>query len=143
MPQRVALVSCVKSKLAAPTAAKDLYTSALFRGMRAYAEIVADAWYILSAEHGLLDPERTTAPYERTLNRMPAAERAAWAGTVKKRLEGILPIGADVVMLAGERYREHLIPFLKARGHRVEIPLEGLPLGRQLRELNRLTRSND
>ncbi len=50
----VALVSCVKSKRAVASPARELYVSPLFKGMRAYAETRADAWYILSAEHGVL-----------------------------------------------------------------------------------------
>jgi hypothetical protein len=38
----VALVSCVKSKQTSPACAADLYTSALFRGLREYAEANAD-----------------------------------------------------------------------------------------------------
>lgn len=108
--------------------------------MRAYAEHAADAWYILSAEQGLLDPERVTAPYEKTLNRMSAADRREWAEQVQSQLVAVLPHGADVVMLAGERYREGLVPFLEARGHNVVVPLAGLSLGRQLSKLNELTR---
>ena len=36
---RVALVCCVKLKRATPSPARDLYISALFRGMREYAEL--------------------------------------------------------------------------------------------------------
>jgi hypothetical protein len=132
---RIALVSCVKSKQPSPAPAKDLYTSTLFRGMREYAEANADAWYILSAEHGLLGPDQVTAPYERTLNTMEKAAREEWAERVQRQLATVLPAGAEVIMLAGERYREGLVPFLERRGHRITIPLEGLPFGLQLKWL--------
>lgn len=135
---RVALVSCVKSKLDRPAPAKDLYTSALFRALRAYAENSADEWLILSAEHGLVEPDQVLAPYERTLNRMPKAQRNEWAARVKDELAARIPTGADIIILAGERYREGLVPFLRARGNLVEIPLEGLSLGRQLQRLKEL-----
>lgn len=135
---RVALVSCVKSKLDRPALAKDLYTSALFRALRAYAEDNANEWFILSAEHGLVEPDLVLAPYERTLNRMPKAQRDEWAARVKDELAARIPTGTDVIILAGERYREALVPFLRGRGHRVEIPLEGLSFGRQLRRLKEL-----
>jgi hypothetical protein len=51
---RVALVSCVKAKRTSAAPASDLYTSQLFRALRGYAIGHADAWYVLSAEHGLL-----------------------------------------------------------------------------------------
>jgi cytoplasmic iron level regulating protein YaaA (DUF328/UPF0246 family) len=134
----IALVSCVKSKREEASAAKDLYTSALFRGMRSYAEATADTWYILSAEYGLLDPNQRIEPYEKTLNRMPVTDRRSWADRVKAQLADVLPTGAEVIILAGERYREELVPFLENRGHKVSIPLAGLSFGRQLSKLNEL-----
>ncbi len=133
---RVALVSCVKSKRTTATPAKDLYISALFHGLRRYAEVNADAWYILSAEHGLLNPEQIVEPYEKTLNKMGSRQRVEWAEEVQRRLLRVLPEGAEVIVLAGQRYREHLVSFLRDRGFSVSIPLEGLSFGRQLRALN-------
>jgi hypothetical protein len=138
-PLRIALVSCVKSKQPSPAPAKDLYTSALFRGMRGFAEANADAWYVLSAEHGLLDPDHVTAPYERTLNKMVKAAREECAERVRGQLAAVLPPRAEVIVLAGERYREGLVSFLEGRGHRVSIPMEGLPFGRQLQWLKELS----
>lgn len=133
---RVALVSCVKSKQSVPAPARDLYTSALFRGLRAYAERNADRWYILSAEHGLVEPSAVLAPYEKTLNRMRRPDRDQWAAKVQEQLAGLLPESAEVIVLAGERYREGLIPFLTARGHVVTMPLKGMPFGKQLQFLS-------
>lgn len=132
---RVALVSCVKSKRAEPSPARDLYTSTLFEGLREYAEQNADRWYVLSALYGLVAPEEVIEPYEKTLNRMPKGERDAWALKVQGQLAEVLPPGAEVVVLAGQRYREGLIPFLTAGGFSVSIPLEGLPFGKQLQFL--------
>ena len=137
---RIALVSCVKSKLDHPTQAKDLYTSPLFRALREYAEVNSDSWYILSAEHGLVHPDRVLAPYERTLNKLGKAQRKEWAKSIEAEFESLLPRGTDVVILAGKRYRENLVPFLRHRGHAVTIPLEGLSFGRQLQYLKNLKR---
>ncbi len=134
---RVALVSCVKSKRSVPTPAGDLYTSTLFLGLRRYAEANADRWYILSAKHGLLDPSEVVAPYEQTLNKMPASARRDWAEEVNSELARVLPADAEVIVLAGERYREGVVPFLRRRGHGVSVPLEGLPFGKQLQFLAR------
>jgi hypothetical protein len=136
--RRVALVSCVKAKRGFPAPAGDLYTSPLFRALRAYARTHADDWYILSAEHGLLPPDRMIHPYESTLNAMSKRERVAWAKRVQQQLLDALPSTAEVIMLAGERYREGLVPFLRARGFSVTVPLEGLPIGKQLRKLKQL-----
>lgn len=133
--KRVALVSCVKSKKRAAAPAADLYTSPLFRSLRQYAEAHADEWYILSAEHGLLQPHHVVAPYERTLNKMSKPDRLAWAERVKAQLADVLPPGAEVIVLAGERYREDLLPFLERSGFSVSVPLEGLSFGKQLQQL--------
>jgi cytoplasmic iron level regulating protein YaaA (DUF328/UPF0246 family) len=138
MSPRVVLVSCVKSKQATPTAAADLYTSPLFCSFRRYAEANADSWYILSAEHGLLRPNQVVAPYERTLNKMLKADRTAWAKRVQQQLLQVLPSGAEVVVLAGERYREGVVPFLREHGFPVKIPLQGLSFGRQRQRLNEM-----
>ncbi|MGM8930211.1 DUF6884 domain-containing protein [Salinicola halophyticus] len=129
---KIALVSCVKTKQPVPAPAGELYTSNLFRSLRAYARRQADCWYVLSAEHGLLAPETVIAPYERTLNRMPIADRRAWADRVCHSLSEAIPSDASILMLAGERYRENLMPWLAARGHTVEVPLAGKRLGHQL-----------
>jgi hypothetical protein len=103
--------------------------------MRKYAEAHADRWFILSAKHGLLRPDQVIAPYERTLNAMPKADRVAWAVKVQEQLAKELPRRATIIMLAGERYRENLVPFLTSRGFEVQIPMEGLRFGPQLRWL--------
>ena len=132
---RIALVSCVKTKRGAPHPAKDLYTSPLFLGLRRYAETHADRWFILSAKHGLLDPDQVIEPYEATLNTMGVRERRQWAENVKSQLVEVLPPDAEVIVLAGERYRKDLLPFLRRRGHRVTVPLEGVRFGKQLQYL--------
>src|SRR5512147_3143165 len=129
----IALVGCVKTKRRSASPAGDLYTSPLFRALRHYALAQADAWYILSAEYGLLRPDQVVQPYERTLNRMSKADRVAWGMRVQSQLVDVLPPSAEVIVLAGSRYREDLVPFLERRGFSVMVPLEGLSFGRQLR----------
>jgi cytoplasmic iron level regulating protein YaaA (DUF328/UPF0246 family) len=135
MQTSVALVSCVKSKRNTAAAARDLYTSQLFRGLRRYAEGHADAWYILSAKYGVLQPDQIIHPYELTLKTMPKENRLAWAEQVQQQLIELLPAGALVIILAGQAYRENLIPFLERYGFPVEVPMAGLQFGQQLRWL--------
>jgi hypothetical protein len=105
MPRTIALVACVSRKQIKPTAARHLYTSAWFRKASAYAQRMVDEWYILSAKYGLVAPDRVIAPYDETLNRMPARERRAWARRVLGELDRILSPGDHVVVLAGQRSR--------------------------------------
>lgn len=134
--QFVALVSCVKSKLSSAAPAHELYTSQLFSGMSRYAQRNAAKWFILSAEHGLLRPEQIITPYEKTLNKMSKTDRVNWAKRVNDALLTELAPGAVVLILAGERYREGVVPFLKEHGFKVLIPMAGMKFGQQLRWLN-------
>ncbi len=131
------LVACAASKHSGAHEARDLYDSTLFREARNYAEREADRWYILSALHGLLDPLRVVEPYERTLNRMAIAVRRNWAARVNDRLLQVLGPNERVTILAGQRYREFVEPFLRQHGFDVHVPLAGLRIGEQVQWLQR------
>jgi hypothetical protein len=132
----IALVSCVKTKVSEPTPAKDLYVSPLFRGMRRYAEANADAWFILSAEHGVLHPDQIVAPYEKTLSKMAATQRRAWADRVVTELDDALqPVPAQLLVLAGVLYRAPVVAWSARRTVPIALPLDRLPFGAQLRWL--------
>ena len=135
------LVSCVSRKRSTRAKAKDLYTSPWFVKACTYVERRGQPWFILSAQYGLVHPETVISPYERTLNAMPAGERNAWARRVLAQLEPHVADARFIVFLAGQRYREYLEPDLRARGLNVKIPMEGLPIGRQLSWLSHQLRS--
>lgn len=48
-----------------------------------------------------------------------------------------LPDLKHATILAGDRYREFLTPMLQARGVQVDVPMQGLRIGEQLRWLDR------
>jgi hypothetical protein len=137
MANRIALVSCVKKKRNGSWPARDLYLSPLFRGLRCYAERHSDAWYILSAKHFVLPPDKVVKRYERSLNDMNSDIRRKWADCVNLRLLELLPPRAEITLLAGMMYRKDIHPFLEKHGFVVEIPLQGLGIGKQLRYLKK------
>ena len=136
MVSRIALVSCVKTKANRACPAGDLYTSAWFTKAKSLIERSGLDWFILSAEHGLVDPRMVIAPYEKTLNKMGIAHRKSWAARVTAQMSDVLPEAHEVVILAGDRYRENLMPYLRNRFSKVTIPMEGLTSGRQLNWLD-------
>jgi hypothetical protein len=136
MVERIALVSCVKTKAERACQAGDLYTSAWFKKARSLIERSGLIWFILSAEHGLVDPKTVIAPYEKTLNKMGVGERKAWGESVIAQMATSLPEVDEVVVLAGQRYRDGLLPYLQGRFPNVSIPMEGLTSGRQLNWLS-------
>jgi hypothetical protein len=129
---RVVLVSCVAAKQSSPTRASDLYRSTWFIKARKLVRSSGEPWFILSAEHGLLSPDALVAPYERTLNTMRASERRQWAQRVQLQMSHDLPVVQEVVVMAGHRYVENLMPYLQARFSKVSLPLKGLGIGKQL-----------
>ena len=56
---------------------------------------------------------------------MVKAERLVWAERVRQQLLKVLLPGTKVIVLAGARYREGVVPFLKSEGFSVEVPMEG------------------
>jgi hypothetical protein len=68
---------------------------------------------------------------------MSKRDRVAWAERVQRQLLKLLPAGAAVVVLAGCRYREGVVPFLESHGFTVEVPMVGLKFGPQLRWLKK------
>jgi len=130
----VVLVGCVKSKRPVGAPAKDLYTSDYFTKMRSYAEATGLPWFILSAEHGLIDPDEWLEPYERYLPDTSREYRSAWGEQVAVQLEqAVGPLAGLVVDVhAGGAYVDALEPELLRRGAEVVDQLKGLSFGRRL-----------
>ena len=133
--KRVFLVSCVGKKEKSPHRAAELYISDWFLKARKLVEASTCPWFILSAEHGLLAPDEVIEPYDQTLNKMPSGERRAWAEKVKQQMDDKLPAADEIVVFAGEKYREHLMSYLEER-FSVTVPMEGLGIGKQLQWLD-------
>ena len=134
---RIGLIACVGKKHAKATQARDLYDSPLFAKTRAFVERHCDAWFILSAKYGLVQPTDVIDPYEETLNTKSRRERDEWADAVWESLRQRLRPGDQVTLLAGERYRERLVPLIEQYGCLVDVPMRGLGIGRQLQWLSR------
>lgn len=132
--KRIVLISCVKIKLDHPAKAEDLYISDLFKKNLAFAKkLKPNNVFILSAKYGLLNLNDRIAPYEKTLNNMPVHERKVWSSAVISELIKYTNLEMDeFIFLAGEKYREFLIPQMR----HYSIPFEGLSFGNQLKALN-------
>ena len=143
----VGLISCASRKRADATEARNLYSSPLFMKAREYVESRCDTWYILSAKHGLVSPTQVIDPYEETLNTKSRAALEKWAQKVWADLSRRLKSGDHVIILAGKRYREFLVPLATNHGCAVKVPMEGLSIGRQLqwlsKQLSQPSREND
>ncbi|PCH92471.1 MAG: hypothetical protein COB84_10610 [Rhodobacteraceae bacterium] len=127
------LLSCVKSKLSYSCPAQDMYVSALFKKMLKYAQSKnPDYIFILSAKYGLLGLSDIIEPYEKTLNKMGKHDREEWAEAVLEQLKDKTDVKNDkFTFLAGQKYRENLIPSIT----HYSLPMEGMPFGQQLKWL--------
>jgi len=101
-----------------------------------YAQIhYPDKIFILSAKYGLVELEQEIEPYDLTLNKMSAVNIKRWAAYVLHQLAEHADLQQDqFIFLAGEKYRRYLVPYMT----HVQIPLEGLSIGRQLQRLTAL-----
>ena len=128
----VTLISCTNAKRDREAPARLLYDeSAYFRKMRAWARSRGDPWYILSAKHGLVEPNEPIAPYDkRGLSKSQAATIAA---TLSARGVG------RVYVCAGRDYLDALTPALE--GHSIDVvdPFAGLRIGERMNELKART----
>ena len=127
------LLGCVSRKLTTRAPAKELYCSSLWRRRRAYAESSGRPWLILSALHGLVDPDELLDPYDVSLRQLSAAERRAWGERVVEALTKRLTVlDATFEVHAGSHYLTAIEAPLERCGARIEAPLAHLRLGQQL-----------
>jgi len=134
----VGLVSCTKSKKDVPSKPKELYMeSALFRKARRHVENQLDNWFILSAKHGLLDPEgEEIEPYDETLRDAYADEKREWSQQVFEELKERGLLDHTLVLHAGTDYYEYLTPLLEDAGVEYRTPTQGLSQGPTMRWYN-------
>lgn len=126
------LVSCVSQKNAEPAPARLLYKSNWFVKVRSLVEKQNAEWFILSALYGVVAPDDCIAPYEKTLNAAHVAERRIWSENAYRQLAPHLIFNQRIVIFAGQRYRQFLVPALRRDGYQVDVPMARLRIGEQL-----------
>lgn len=131
--QRLVIVESVTKKRSAPGPAKDVYNSRLWTARRSYAEAAGVPWLILSALHGLLDPNQIIEPYELRLGETDAAAFRSATERAVAQLDSRWALD-DLVVEAHVRddYADGLRAALVRRGRRLEQPLRGLSVCGQL-----------
>jgi len=131
---KIVLLSCVSKKKSFATRAEELYESSFFKYALKYAKKQEpDHIFILSALHGLVELNQILAPYNVTLNNMSTKDRKQWTSQVFIQMQNKkVDLSHDhFIILAGEKYRQYLLPFMK----NYSIPMQGLPIGKQLQFL--------
>lgn len=140
---RVAFVGCGASKLDTDEAvpAKDLYTSNYFALKREYAEVTCDGWFIVSAEHGVLQPDNEIEPYDTTITDLSDYELGKWSVRTSNEISNALSFWnayKSAVVLMGSSYAEHIEEWAFSTTRKVERPFkETSGIGEQMGLLRR------
>ncbi|MEN6326010.1 MAG: DUF6884 domain-containing protein [Syntrophomonas sp.] len=133
---RIALISCTSLKENYACPAKELYSkSPTFRLAYAFANIIADDIYILSAKYGLVTKDQVLAPYNETLLDKSENQKKEWGSNVLEQLKNKVSLEEDkFVILAGNNYCKYLLPAIS----NYWLPLEGRRQGERQPALQRL-----
>jgi hypothetical protein len=121
---RVLLLASAGELTDAPTTAAGLFLSAGFARARELAAVSGLPWFVLSAKHGLLDPDDVVGPYDLQLPERSSAYRAAWGEWVVAQLgERVALEDAVVEVHGGVDFAQPLRHPLGRRGAGLEMAL--------------------
>jgi hypothetical protein len=145
---RIILIGCGKQKQATSCEAKDLYIGKLFKARRAYAERSGLPWFIVSALHHVIDPEKVIRPYDKT---MPTQKHAV-ARWEENFNSAIVSLCCDRVVVFGWQFLYPVIfeihagaDYVRPIRHlmryqsqvTIEHPVSGMGIGEQIAFYNR------
>ncbi|MGJ9422646.1 DUF7669 domain-containing protein [Aeromicrobium sp. CF3.5] len=85
-------------RLGVPAPARDAFRDLDFRRSRRAAEVSGARWFVLSADHGLLEPTDWMSPEDTFDVSSQPRHRAAWATWVVARLEALVGTLEDLVI---------------------------------------------
>jgi hypothetical protein len=123
---RVVLVGSSGAVADAPGAVGRLFLSDGFARAREHAVHSRLPWFVLSAKHGLLDPDEFISPFGIQIDDQPAAYRSAWGEWVVAQLADRVQLDGVVVEVhGGVDFAQPLRQPLARRGAALEIPLPG------------------
>jgi hypothetical protein len=136
------LIACSREKRAERAPAKDLYLSERFRLCRTAAEVYADKWFIVSAKHGLVHPERILSPYDTTIANMTPREFEMWNKKVTNQLARWVPKQSNIVCLGDSQYFSPLAKLDLKAGAGVHIPFRWIDPSNHLTWLRKIQPMN-
>ena len=118
--KRIGLIACSKHKLGESEPerkfkASEIYTGHTFRIARdiGLKRFNCDDWYILSAEHNLLNKNKKIVYYDRYLGSQSAAYKKEWVDSILSKLRDKYDLENDVFYIfGGSDYYRGLLPYL-------------------------------
>jgi hypothetical protein len=107
--------------------ASRLFRSSGFARARGYAESSGHPWFVLSAKHGLLDPDDVVGPFDVLFGDQSLTYRTAWGEWVVAQLaDRVRLTGTTVEVHGGVDFAQPMRTPLARRGAGLEIPLPGM-----------------
>lgn len=123
---RIVLIGSSGATADGPVPVADLFRSPGFARAREHAVASGLPWFVLSAKHGLLEPDDVVAPYRLELGDASTVYRNAWGEWVAAQLgERVQLPGATVEVHGGVDFAQPLRQPLARRGAALELPLPG------------------
>ena len=105
----ISLIACSKSKQDHKCKAGEMYTGNLYTKSKELVEKSGEKWWILSAKHHLLDPDKEIEPYNEYLGDYSAEELHEWSDEVIKEMkEAGIKEDEKIHVYAGEDYYKYL-----------------------------------
>ena len=117
------LLAGAGERVLVPAPAREVYRADRFQAARLRAQARGATWFVLSAEHGLLEPGEWVSPDSRDLADLAPVYRGVWAQWVLVRLESLDgPVaGRRVHLVAPQAYVGPLAAVLQDAGAEVTV----------------------
>lgn len=134
---QIALIACCGEKKQESCKAEDIYKSPLFLLSKTWVKKRNLKWMILSAKHGLLNPDKIIDPYNLSLNNFKKDDLKKWDLMVQSQIKKTFLVPPFFVILAGHKYQG---PFKKF--NYVDV-LKSLGIGQRLKFLKENINANN
>jgi hypothetical protein len=133
-----ALISCSKSKSNKPVFAHKMYTGDISFKSTNVALFDGIPIFYLSSRYGLVVSSDIIEPYDEYIGDKTVPQRKKWASMIIEQMSdsNLLEKTTEIIIYAGNQYREFIVPYLEERGIKVVVPLENMGNGKQKRVLN-------
>ena len=106
---KIGIVSCGVHKKLGFYKAKDLYTSDRFKNDFNEAKRENEKVFIISAKHGLLDPEKRIFTYNKSINNLTTEERVQLVSKLENQIKNI-PANSEINLYCFPEYVQLLKP---------------------------------
>lgn len=123
------VIGCGRDKTSIATAARNLYVSDRFQRSLTVAQKLTAPFAILSAKHGVVDPDRILDPYDLDLSHLSDADQRLWANLAIEQLAKHAE-GRSICILATGPYVSRLVEANRARRQPLKIISPWLKLER-------------